>query len=97
MRLLWNDSGRIKPYYIIKGGMAGYTQKTFSQFAAYENFTLQQTVGLQFRMSDRWDSRAGFEVFHQSNGFVVPSNPGLDAMTYNAGLCYHLGGSRSRQ
>ncbi len=95
VRLLWRDGKRFKPYYIAKGGMTGYTQKTFSQNASYENFSLQQTVGMQFRVNDRWDFRPGFEVFHQSNGFVVSSNPGLDSMMFNAGLSYHLGHARA--
>jgi Lipid A 3-O-deacylase (PagL) len=91
MRLIWRDGQRWKPYYLIKGGMIGFTQKSFSQYASYESFTLQQGVGVQFKVSDRWDLRTGFEVFHTSNAFVVPSNPGLDSMMYTFGLCYHLG------
>ena len=94
MRLLWNNDGHLKPYLLIKLGMTGYTQKVFSQYASYENFTLQQGLGMQVKLTDRWDFRAGFAVFHQSNGFAVPSNPGLDELTYNAGLSYHLGQSR---
>ncbi len=91
IRLIWRDGARFKPYYVIKGGMTGYTQKAFSQFASYENFGLDQSIGMQFRINGRTDFRTGFGVFHQSNGFVVPSNPGLDEMNWNAGLCYHLG------
>ncbi|MGD0735140.1 MAG: acyloxyacyl hydrolase [Terracidiphilus sp.] len=93
MRLLWRDGTRFKPYYVIKCGMSGFTSKAFSKYAAYENFSLQQGVGMQFRLTDRWDFRTGFEVFHSSNGFVVPSNPGLDEMSWNVGLSYHLRGS----
>jgi hypothetical protein len=93
MRLIWRDGTRLKPYYVIKGGMSGFTKKAFSQYASYENFSLQQSIGIQMRVTERWDVRSGFEVFHTSNGFVVPSNPGLDEMVWNAGLCYHLGGS----
>jgi hypothetical protein len=91
VRLIWNDGGRIKPYYVIKGGLTGYTQKAFSQDASYENFALDQSVGLQFRVTERTGFRAGVGVFHQSNGFVVPSNPGLDAMNWNVGISYRLG------
>jgi hypothetical protein len=93
MRLIWRDGTRFKPYYVIKGGMSGFTKKAFSQYAAYENFSLIQTIGIQFRLTDRWDFRTGFEVFHSSNGFVVPSNPGLDEMCWNVGLSHHFGGS----
>jgi hypothetical protein len=94
MRLLWRDGKRFKPYFDAKGGMTGYTRKTFSQDASYENFSLQQAIGVQLKLTDRWDFRAGFEYFHQSNGFVVPSNPGLDALTWRGGLSYHLGHSQ---
>ncbi|HTX75464.1 MAG TPA: acyloxyacyl hydrolase [Terracidiphilus sp.] len=92
MRLLWRDGDRIKPYFIARGGIVGYAQKAFSQDAAYENFSLDYRIGLQFRASDRVDFRAGFGILHQSDGFVVPSNPGLDEMNVNAGISYHLGG-----
>jgi hypothetical protein len=94
VRLIWRDGTRFKPYYVIKGGMTGYTKKTFSQDASYENFCLDQSVGLQLHLSGRIDFRAGIGVLHQSNGFVVPSNPGLDALNYNGGVSYHLGHSR---
>ena len=97
MRMLWNDGGIVEPYYTVKAGIIVYTQKAFSQYAAYENFSLQQVVGMQFKFTGRWSFRAGFEVFHQSNGFVVPSNPGLDEMTYSAGLSCRLGGSANAQ
>ena len=91
MRLTWCDGARFKPYYVIKAGVAVYTQKAFSQDAAYENFALDQSLGVQFRLHGRTDFRAGFGVFHQSNGFVVPSNPGLDEMNWNIGVSYHVG------
>jgi hypothetical protein len=97
VRLLWNDGGRIKPFYSIKGGMTGYTQKAFSQYASYENFGLDQTIGLQSRVSERTDFRVGVGIFHESNGFVVPSNPGLDALNWSAGVSYHLGASPRTQ
>ncbi len=97
MRLLWRDGKRFKPYFIARGGMTGYTRKTFSQDASYYNFSLQQAIGLQLKLTDRWDFRAGFEYFHQSNGFSVPSNPGLDAMSYRGGLSYHLGHARGEK
>ena len=95
MRLLWRDGMHLKPYYVVQGGMTGYTKKAFSQDAAYENFSLKQGIGVQLKLTDRWDVRTGFEVFHQSNGFVVPSNPGSDQMMVNAGLSYHLGRARA--
>ena len=95
MRLLWRDGKRMKPYYVVQGGMTGYAKKAFSQDAAYENFSLKQGVGVQLKLTDRSDLRTGFQVFHQSNGFAVPSNPGLDEMMVNAGFSYHLGRART--
>jgi hypothetical protein len=94
MRLLWFEGRRFKPYFVAHGGMTGYTRKAFSQYSSYQEFSLQQVFGLQIKLTDRWDFRAGFEYFHQSNGFSVPSNPGLDAMNYRGGLSYHFGHSR---
>jgi Lipid A 3-O-deacylase (PagL) len=89
--LIWFDHAPVKPFYSIKAGMTAYTQKAFSRYATYQNFALDQNVGVQFRMNDRIDFRTAFGFFHQSNGFVVPSNPGLDEMNWNTGFSYHLG------
>lgn len=97
MRLLWRDGSGFKPYYVIKAGVSLYSKKAFSQDAAYENLALDQSIGVQIHLSGRTDFRTGFGVFHQSNGFVVPSNPGLDEMNWNVGLSYHLGRSVSVQ
>lgn len=94
-RLLWFDAGRFRPYFDAKGGMTGYTKKAFSQDSSYQDFSLQMSIGTQLELTDRWDFRAAFEYFHQSNGFSVPSNAGLDAMTYRGGLSYHLGHARA--
>jgi hypothetical protein len=91
LRMLWRDGKRLKPYGFSKGGMIGFSKKALSPTAAYENFTLQFSVGLECRLNDRWDLRTGALYFHFSNGFVVPSNPGFDSMSYSAGLSYHLG------
>jgi hypothetical protein len=91
LRMMWRDGKSIKPYFSIKGGLIGFTRKALSANATYENFTLQESLGAQFKLTDRWDFRTGFLFFHFSNGFIVNSNPGLDSLTYNAGLSYHLG------
>jgi hypothetical protein len=91
LRMLWRDDKRIKPYAFSKGGMIGFTKKVLSPKAGYASFTLQFSVGLQYRLSDRWDLRGGALYFHFSNAFLVPSNPGFDSMGYCAALSYHLG------
>ena len=90
LRMIWRDGRTWKPYYVIKGGMIGFTQKALSYSASYEDFTLQQSVGMQFRLSDRCDFRAGLSDFHFSNAFLVPNNPGIDEMAYSAGLSYRF-------
>jgi len=90
LRMIWRDGKNWKPYYEIKGGMIGFTHKALSEQGSYENFTLQQSIGIQCRLSTRWDIRAGLSDFHFSNGFVVPNNPGIDEMSYNGGLSFHL-------
>jgi|CZKL01.1.fsa_nt_gi hypothetical protein len=91
MRLLWRDGKSWKPYYSIKGSLIGFNQKSLSQNASYMNFTLQQAVGVQFRLNDRWDLRTGVADFHFSDAFMVPSNPGIDEMAYSGALTFHLG------
>lgn len=90
LRMMWLDKHAVRPYYEIKGGMIGFTHKAISPYSSYENFSLQQAVGFQARLSSRVDLRGGVGVFHFSNAFVVPSNPGIDSMSWNAGLSYHL-------
>jgi hypothetical protein len=90
LRMMWRDGKRWKPYYTIKGGMIGFTQKALSQDASYQNFSLQQSAGIQFRLTDRWDFRAGVADFHFSNAFMVPSNPGIDEMAYTGALSYQF-------
>ncbi len=91
LRMLWRDGKAWKPYYLIKGGVIAFNRKAISQDAAYWNFSLQQSVGVQFRLNSRWDMRAGIEHFHFSDAFIVPSNPGIDEMSYSAALTLHLG------
>ena len=91
MRLLWRDGKAWKPYYTVKGGLIAFDKKSLSQDGAYLNFSLQQAVGIQFRLNDRLDLRTGFEHFHFSDAFMVPSNPGIDELAYSSGLTFHLG------
>ncbi|HEY6445107.1 MAG TPA: hypothetical protein VIY53_01505 [Acidobacteriaceae bacterium] len=49
-------------------------------------------MGTQVRLTPRVGLRLGlFTDFHFSDGFDVPANPGLDVMTANLGISYHLG------
>jgi hypothetical protein len=90
LRMLWRNGKVWKPYFTVKGGVVGYTQKALSLDGAYLNFTLQTGVGMELRLTHAWEIRVGAGDFHFSNGRQVPSNPGLDDMMYTVGLSYHL-------
>lgn len=90
-RLLWRDGKAIKPYLMAKGGFLVFSQKAESPNASYEEISLQSDLGVQIRMSPRVDLRVGMGDYHFSNAFVVPSNPGLDVMSWTSGISYHLG------
>lgn len=94
LQMLWNSGGTWKPYYLIKGGMIGFTRKALSDYASYLDFSLQQSVGFQIRLNSKMDLRTGIGDFHFSNAFMVPNNPGIDEMTYGAALSYRLSGRR---
>ncbi len=88
-RLLWRDGKAIKPFLMAKGGFLVYSQKALSPNASYVNISLQSDIGVQIRLSPRLDLRMGMGDYHQSNAFVVPSNPGLDVMSWTSGISVH--------
>jgi len=90
-RMLWRNNKSIKPYFLVKGGMLIFDKKALSPYSAYENFSFQVGLGIQARLTRTLDLRAGFADIHFSNAFIVPSNPGLDVMSVNSGLCYRFG------
>ncbi len=87
--LTWRDGRAIKPYLMAKGGFLLFSQKAESPNASYENISLRSEIGVQIRMSPRVDLRLGMGDYHFSNAFVVPSNPGLDVMSYMGGIAVH--------
>jgi hypothetical protein len=89
-RLLWRHDRAVEPYFMGKGGIFAFTQKVLSPNASYEDFSLHSEVGLQIRMTHRTDLRLGVGDFHFSDAFITPSNPGLDVMAYDAGICYRF-------
>jgi hypothetical protein len=91
-RLAWLHDRAVEPYLMAKGGIFGFTQKVLSPDASYEDFILHSEVGVQIRMTHRTDLRLGMGDFHFSNAFITPANPGLDVMSYDAGICYRLHG-----
>jgi hypothetical protein len=89
-RLIWRNRRAIQPYLMAKGGILVFTQKAESPNASYENISFRSEVGMQIRLTHRVDLRMGIGDYHFSNGFVVPSNPGLDVMSYMGGIAWHL-------
>ena len=90
-RMLWRHNKAIKPYLMAKGGFLVFTKKAESPNASYENISLRSEIGMQIRMTPRVDFRMGMGDSHFSNAFVVPSNPGLDVMSWMGGISYRLG------
>ena len=85
--MLWRDHKAIKPYLTAKGGLLVFPQKVLSQEASYVNFSLQSAMGVQARLTERFDLRLGlFSDFHFSDDFIVPVNPGLDVIEREFGL-----------
>jgi hypothetical protein len=95
LRMLWRDGKVLKPYFTVKGGVVGFTQKALSPDGAYLNFTLQEAVGMELRLTHAWEIRLGAGGFHFSKSRQVPSNPGIDEMMYTFGLSYHLHSRRT--
>jgi len=89
-RLLWRDGKTIQPYLMAKGGFLVFTQKAESPNASYENISLRSEIGVQIRVTKRVDLRLGMGDSHFSNAFVVPSNPGLDVMSYMGGIVFRF-------
>ncbi|HTV81947.1 MAG TPA: hypothetical protein VME18_04805 [Acidobacteriaceae bacterium] len=46
---------------------------------------------MQIRLARRTELRLGMGDYHFSNDFIVPSNPGLDVMSYMFGISCHFG------
>jgi len=92
LRMQWRHNKAFKPYFNVKGGAIGFTQKALSPYASYYDFTLSESIGFYLRMSQRWDMRFGlFGDFHFSNAYITAFNPGLDVMNSSLAVAYHLG------
>ena len=90
LRMTWRSRKNVKPYLLVRGGGLMFDKKAVSQYASYYNWSLEFGLGAQFRVTPSLDARIGFSDYHFSDAFMVPSNPGLDSMTYTCGLMYHL-------
>ena len=93
LRMQWRHTKKFKPYMTVLGGAIGFTQKALSPDASYYDFTLHETVGFYYKMTEKLDMRFGlFGDFHFSNAYITSYNPGLDVMNSNLALSYHFGG-----
>lgn len=91
-RMMWRPKAAIRPYFTVKGGALVFDKKVPATEATYENFSLQQSMGVEVTMKQRMALRLGlFSDVHFSNGFMHDSNPGLDVMNANLGLSYRFG------
>ncbi|MGA7887477.1 MAG: acyloxyacyl hydrolase [Acidobacteriaceae bacterium] len=91
IRFLWRDGRAIEPYLAIKGGILVFSKKAESPNASYENISLRSEIGMEIRLTPRAGLRLGMGDYHFSNDFIVPSNPGLDVMSYMGAITYHFG------
>jgi hypothetical protein len=91
LRIKWRYNKLYKPYFITKAGVIAFNKKAISQDASCQNFLLQIGIGVQAKLTWRLDLRVGGGYLHFSSAFMVPSNPGIDEMTYNRGLSYNFG------
>jgi len=95
MRFLYRDGKKIRPFFMGKLGAAAFTKKALSQNATYANFNIQAAFGVQYALNDRYDLRVEpFQFFHISNGYLAPSNPGMDQIGWRIGFTYHLKNGR---
>jgi len=95
LRMLWRNGKVFKPFFTTKGGVVAFTQKALSPDGAYLNFTLQETLGAEIRLTRDWEIRAGLGEFHFSNARQVPSNPGIDEIMYTVALSHQLNSKRT--
>ena len=98
LRMQWRRKKTFKPYFSVLGGAIGFTQKALSPDASYYDFTLHESIGFYYKMTERVDMRVGlFGDFHFSNAYITSFNPGLDVMNSQLAVSYHFGGKDDGQ
>jgi hypothetical protein len=86
-RLMWLGHQRLKPYLQGSGGVVYFTDRVISPEGERLNFTAEFGAGAQMTLTDRLGLRAGYSLFHVSNGDRGRRNPGLDTnMIYVAAV-----------
>ena len=92
LRMQWRHDKTVKPYFSVLGGAIGFTQKALSPDASYYDFTLHESIGFYYKMTERVDMRFGlFGDFHFSNAYITSFNPGLDNMNSQLAVSYRFG------
>ncbi|HEX4321253.1 MAG TPA: acyloxyacyl hydrolase [Acidobacteriaceae bacterium] len=92
LRMQWRHDKTFKPYFSVLGGAIGFTKKALSPDASYYDFTLHETIGFYYKMTERVDMRVGlFGDFHFSNAYITSYNPGLDVMNSQIAMSYRFG------
>jgi hypothetical protein len=92
LRMQWRHDKTFKPYFSVLGGAIGFTKKALSPDASYFDFTLHETIGFYYKMTERVDMRVGlFGDFHFSNAYITSYNPGLDVMNSQIAFSYRFG------
>jgi hypothetical protein len=87
VRLLWQSHHRLEPYLLATGGFAYFTDRVISPEGERLNFSAEFGTGAQMALTDRIELRAGYSMFHVSNGNRGQRNPGLDTnMIYVAAV-----------
>jgi len=93
LRMEWRPEKKFKPYFTVMGGAIAFTKKALSPDASYFDFTLHESIGFYYKMTERLDMRVGlFGDFHFSNAYITAYNPGLDNMNSQLAVSYHFGG-----
>lgn len=91
LRYVWLSKHAVEPFFEFMGGMVFFNQKAFSPVGSYYQFTMHESLGVQFRVTHKWGLRLDAGDLHMSNAFVVPSDPGLDSMMIEVGLTRDIG------
>jgi hypothetical protein len=94
-RFLWRRGCRVQPYMMGKAGGIFFAQPALSPASSRLNFNFQGEFGVEVPVSEHLQLRlVPMEYFHVSNGYLMPSNPGMDQLAGKFGLSYRFGGTR---
>jgi Lipid A 3-O-deacylase (PagL) len=89
-RLFLFPRARVSPFFTGAGGVAYFHSRILSPQATRLNFCAEFGCGLEATLNSRMGLRAGYSVFHLSNGNTGEHNPALDTNFVYAALVYRL-------